>query len=111
MLDSLRDRERASGDFFDVRWPAHLHVNLLPEARGTGLGSALMARWLAALREDGSRGCHLATLVENVRAGRFFERSAFRNHGEATLIAGMRDRSGQRLHQQIMVRDSAIDPP
>jgi len=33
MLDSIRDRESASGDFIDPRWPAHLHIDLLPAAR------------------------------------------------------------------------------
>ena len=37
-----------------VRWPAHLHIDLLPEARGSGVGRQLMARWLDALRADGS---------------------------------------------------------
>ena len=33
MLDTIRDRRRASGDFIDQRWPAHLHIDLLPAAR------------------------------------------------------------------------------
>jgi len=90
LLDSLRDRERASGDFIDPRWPAHLHIDLLPSARGTGLGAALMERWLQQLQEAGSPGCHLLTLVENTRALKFFEKSGFRNHGNPTLVGGMR---------------------
>jgi ribosomal protein S18 acetylase RimI-like enzyme len=109
ILDSLRDRGRANGDFIDERWPAHFHIDLLPEARGKGLGAALVARWLDQLQADGSRGCHLATLVENERACRFFRTFGFRNHGEPTLVAGMRDAAGQRLHQQIMVRDARTE--
>jgi ribosomal protein S18 acetylase RimI-like enzyme len=111
MMDSLRDRGRASGDFSDERWPAHLHIDLLPEARGLGLGAALMARWLDQLRADGPRGCHLATLVENERACGFFRKFGFRDHGEPTLVPGLRDFSGQRLHQQIMVRDARAESP
>jgi GNAT superfamily N-acetyltransferase len=103
LLDSLRDRERASGDFIDPRWPAHLHIDLLPAARGTGLGAALMERWLQQLQEAGSPGCHLLTLVENTRALKFFEKSGFRNHGNPTLVGGMRGKRGERLHQQITV--------
>jgi GNAT superfamily N-acetyltransferase len=103
LLDSLRDRERASGDFLDPRWPAHLHIDLLPTARGTGAGAALMQRWLAQLQEAGSPGGHLLTLVENARARWFFEKSGFRNHGDPTLVAGMRGKRGERLHQQVMV--------
>jgi hypothetical protein len=42
MLDRVRDRRRGhkaiSGELHDPRWPSHLHLNLLPEARGRGLG-------------------------------------------------------------------------
>jgi ribosomal protein S18 acetylase RimI-like enzyme len=103
MLDSLRDRQRASGDFIDPRWPAHLHIDLLPAARGIGLGAKLMDRWLGLLTESGSPGCHLGTLVENARAHAFFEKVGFRNHGDPSLVPGMRGEGGERLHQQIMV--------
>ena len=103
MLDSMRDREPASGDFIDPRWPAHLHINLLPAARGRGLGAALMERWLNKLKEADSPGCHLGTLVENTRALSFFERMGFRRHGDPALVPGMRGKGGERLHQQIMV--------
>jgi ribosomal protein S18 acetylase RimI-like enzyme len=103
LLDSIRDRERATGDFIDPRWPAHLHIDLLPAARGTGLGAALMERWLRQLREAASPGCYLLTLVENMRALRFFEKSGFRNHGNPTLVGGMRGKRGERLHQRVMV--------
>jgi hypothetical protein len=48
LLDSLRDRERATGDFIDPRWPAHLHIDLLPAAGawyrvGGGADGALAA--------------------------------------------------------------------
>lgn len=107
MLDAMRDRKRATGDFIDDRWPAHLHVDLLDAARGTGLAAALMSRWLDRLRTDGSPGCHLSTLVENERARRFFEKSGFRNHGDPTPVPGMRSTAGARLHQQIMVWSAA----
>jgi GNAT superfamily N-acetyltransferase len=103
MLDGLRDRESARGEFLDARWPAHLHIDLLPVARGTGLGARLMQRWLDQLGAAGSPGCHLATLVENARAYAFFEKSGFRNHGTPTVVPGMRGANGERLHQQIMV--------
>jgi GNAT superfamily N-acetyltransferase len=94
LLDSLRDRERATSDFIDPRWPAPLHIDLLPAARGTGLGAALIERWLQQLREAASPGCHLLTLVENTRALKFFEKSGFRNHGNPALVGGMRGKRG-----------------
>ncbi|MGF1473623.1 MAG: GNAT family N-acetyltransferase [Rubrobacteraceae bacterium] len=93
---------RTAGDFDDARWPAHLHINVAPEVRGTGAADGLMDRWLDLLRETGSPGCHLQTLVENTRAVRFFERKGFARHGPTPLVPGLRHH-GKRLHQQTMV--------
>jgi ribosomal protein S18 acetylase RimI-like enzyme len=98
---SLRKAPTA-GDLDDPRWPAHLHINVASEARGTGAADGLMNRWLDRLRETGSRGCHLQTLVENTRAVRFFERMGFVEHGPTPLVPGIRH-EGKRLHQQTMV--------
>jgi GNAT superfamily N-acetyltransferase len=96
-------REPTAGDFDDPRWPAHLHINVVPAVRGTGVADGLMERWLDRLREAGSPGCHLQTLAENHRAVRFFERVGFVKHGPALPVPGLRY-GGRRLHQQTMVR-------
>jgi ribosomal protein S18 acetylase RimI-like enzyme len=103
ILDGLRDKRTAASELIDERWPSHLHINLLPVARGTGLGAALMESWLEQLKNSGSRGCHLGTLVENTRAVSFFEKMGFKNHGEPSLVPGMRGLGKERLHQQFMV--------
>ena len=102
----FRRLETASGEFTDPRWPSHLHINVVPQARGTGAAEALMVQWFAKLEEAGSRGCHLQTLVENERAVRFFDRMGFRAHGNTPLVPGIRHEGG-RLHQLTMVRDGA----
>src|SRR5262245_66222446 len=51
--DSLRQPSVPSGDLSDPRWPSHLHMNLLPEARGRGVGRSLMTTWLDRLRRIG----------------------------------------------------------
>jgi ribosomal protein S18 acetylase RimI-like enzyme len=91
-----------AGDFDDPRWPAHLHINVAPLARGTGAADALMLKWFDRLKEADSPGCHLQTLVENARAVRFFERLGFTKHGPLPLVPGIRHR-GKRVHQQTMV--------
>jgi ribosomal protein S18 acetylase RimI-like enzyme len=103
IVDSIRYKNVATDEFIDERWPSHLHINLLPAARGSGLGRALVERWFDQLRQSGSPGCHLGTLVENTRAVVFFEKVGFRRHGEPALVPGMRGPGGERLHQQIMV--------
>ncbi|WP_436776594.1 GNAT family N-acetyltransferase [Yinghuangia sp. YIM S09857] len=99
---ALRRRPTA-GDFADPAWPAHLHINLAPEARGTGAAQELMTRWLQQLRTAGSPGCHLQTLVENTRAVRFFRRMGFTPYGPQPMVPGLRH-EGRRVHQLTMVQ-------
>jgi ribosomal protein S18 acetylase RimI-like enzyme len=89
----------------DPAYPAHLHVNLLPEARGHGAGARLVRGWLDRLRADGIPGCHLQTMLENTTAVAFFEAMGFRRHGRPLLAPGERTRSGARTHVQRMVID------
>lgn len=92
-----------SGELHDDRWPAHLHIDVAPEGRGTGAARGLMEAWETALDGD---GCHLQTLVENVRAVRFFERCGFVPYGPTPTVPGVRYR-GARVHQLTMVRPFA----
>lgn len=94
--------EETAGDFVDARWPAHLHIAVAPEARGSGVASGLMHQWFSRLAATGTPGCYLQTLAENSRAVRFFARMGFLNHGPALLVPGLRSQS-QRQHQQTMV--------
>lgn len=50
----------------------------LPETRGIGAGTALMARCLAAARAAGYSRCYLETLTGMDAAMRLYERSGFR---------------------------------
>ncbi|MFB4302440.1 hypothetical protein [Actinomadura sp. NTSP31] len=77
---AARRRPRATA-FEDARWPAHLHINLVPEARGTGAAENLMTAWFDRLR---STGCHL-------------------QNGSARLVPGLRYRV-RRLHQRTLIR-------
>jgi ribosomal protein S18 acetylase RimI-like enzyme len=106
LFDALRDRGVSSAELQDARWPSHLHINLLPEARGAGAGASLMHSWLDRLAALGSPGCHLGTFGENRNAIAFFERLGFRHLGPATRVPAMRNRDGSRMHLQLMVRES-----
>lgn len=96
-------RTPTAGDVHDPRWPAHLHINVAPEARGTGAAIALIDAWFDRLRAEQVPGCHLQTLVENARAARFFERMGFASHGATPPVPGLRY-EGARVHQLTMVR-------
>jgi ribosomal protein S18 acetylase RimI-like enzyme len=106
LKDSLLQAGTLSGELADRRWPSHLHIYLVSEARGRGAGSALMEAWFAQLRDAGSAVCHLGTLLENRRAIGFFERMGFRRFGEPRLAPGMRSPSGDRHHLLFMVRET-----
>jgi ribosomal protein S18 acetylase RimI-like enzyme len=104
ILDLARDREVRDDVLRDTRFPAHLHVDLLPEGRGRGLGRRLMEAWLARLRERGVPGVHLGTFAENANALRFFGGCGFAPHGAPLRVPGFRTRGGARMHVQWMVR-------
>ncbi len=59
------------------RYPAHLHIDLLPVAQGGGHGRRLMETLFAALRERGVPGVHLGVGLSNVRAQGFYGRLGF----------------------------------
>jgi GNAT superfamily N-acetyltransferase len=107
IADLIRDREAPEEALLDARWPAHLHINLLPEARGKGAGAALMRTWLDRLRTGGSPGVHLGMFAENHNAAGFFRSQGFTPHGDPVLAPGFRMRGGGRMHAQWMVQSLA----
>jgi ribosomal protein S18 acetylase RimI-like enzyme len=55
-------------------YPAHLHINLLPEAQGRGYGRRLIDAFAAAAARAGARSMHLAMLTVNAQARGFYDR-------------------------------------
>lgn len=101
--DSLRHR-LPPPTYYDERWPAHLHIDLLPVCRHHGVGSALVARWFDTLTTAGVPGCHLQTMAENTRAIAFFEKMGFTKLGGPDGAPGFRTREGKRMGVQLMVQ-------
>ena len=58
-------------------YPAHLHIDLLPEAQGRGLGRLLIATFADALRAQGVTGLHLVASADNAGAIAFYPRVGF----------------------------------
>jgi GNAT superfamily N-acetyltransferase len=105
-VDGAR-RQLPSATVYDVAWPAHLHIDLLPVCRGRGVGRTLVRRWLDTLAAAGIAGCHLETMAENRGAITFFETMGFERHGSLHRVPGFRTSDGGRLHVQLMVQHFA----
>jgi ribosomal protein S18 acetylase RimI-like enzyme len=58
-------------------YPAHLHIDLLPEWQGKGWGRGLIASFLAGLHAAGVARVHLSMLTTNVAARAFYDRLGF----------------------------------
>ena len=61
----------------DSQYPSHLHIDLLPRARGRGLGRGMMNVLLAELTSKGSPGVHLGMGATNARAEQFYRKLGF----------------------------------
>ncbi|MCB9375778.1 MAG: GNAT family N-acetyltransferase [Acidimicrobiia bacterium] len=64
-----------------TRYPSHLHIDLLPEVQGRGLGRAMIDRLLGQLTDRGSPGVHLGTSPANTRAVAFYRHLGFDEWG------------------------------
>ncbi len=73
-------------------YPSHLHIDLLPRARGRGWGRRLVTALFDRLRDAGSPGVHLNVHPENARAVAFYRRVGF-----TELEAGPGGLMGRRL--------------
>jgi len=70
------------------RYPAHLHIDLLPQAQGQGAGRAMVAAFLAAVRAAGAPRVHLGMAAGNSGALAFYQRLGFhRLDGHGTPAA------------------------
>jgi ribosomal protein S18 acetylase RimI-like enzyme len=58
-------------------YPAHLHIDLLPQWQGKGWGRGLISALLAGLRAAGASRVHLGMAVSNVSARAFYDRMGF----------------------------------
>ncbi|MDT0158442.1 GNAT family N-acetyltransferase [Microbacterium sp. ARD32] len=75
-----------------AQYPAHLHIDLLPETQGQGLGRRLIETLFDELRRRGVPGLHLGMNPENVGAGAFYERIGMHrlDAGPETTMYGVR---------------------
>lgn len=89
LIRRIHRPDRTQGSWLHTH-PAHLHIDLLPEAQGGGNGGRLLAATLDALAEAGAPGVHLGVGGRNVRAIGFYENMGLRTlqHLSYGLIMG-----------------------
>lgn len=60
---------------FDVNdYPAHLHINILPEYQRSGYGGMLLSAYETNLRSRGVQGYHLSTGASNTKGISFYHK-------------------------------------
>lgn len=62
-----------------TEYPAHLHIDLLPRARGRGWGRKLLTGLFQRLAQEHVPGIHLVVARENISAVQFYDRLGFRS--------------------------------
>lgn len=65
-------------DVFGRKYPAHLHIDILPEYQSKGYGAEMIKTLLSKLKEMNIPGVMLITNRDNKGAIRFYERLGFK---------------------------------
>lgn len=60
------------------KYPAHLHIDIVPEYQGKGWGSKLINTLFEAVKLQGAPGIHLDMVRWNTAAKGFYEKIGFR---------------------------------
>ena len=61
-----------------IKYPAHLHIDILPEYQGNGYGAQMMNTMLNNLKQKKVKGIMLMVNKDNHGAIRFYERLGFK---------------------------------
>ncbi len=70
---------------YKEEYPAHLHIDVLPEYQRMGLGHKMTDALLAHLKEKGVKGLMLTTWIKNEKGRGFYDKYGF------TLLAEMKN--------------------
>lgn len=101
----LNWQEQATRRLGDAPWlkeyPAHLHVNVSSGARGRGLGTGLIAKFLETLCLSGVPGVHVSVRADNGPGLVFFQSHGFE---EFARVPGLRVRGCEKWTSVILTR-------
>lgn len=71
------DTDNAKNNPIIAQYPAHLHINLLPNSQSKGLGTRLIQQFKEHMRDLGVKGVHLGTSNKNKKAVPFYHKMGF----------------------------------
>ncbi len=73
-----------AGEFLERKtrkeYPAHLHIDILPEGQRQGMGTRLMDALMAHLKERGVKGVHLGCGANNAKGVNFYRKYGFKEN-------------------------------
>lgn len=95
-----------NGDYPDMldQYPAHLHIDILPEYQRQGWGRKMIDTFCDAIKKHGTSALHLGTEVSNVDSRKFYERLGFVRF-QRVLSDGVDGRYGETPTVIYMVKD------
>lgn len=70
---------------FLERYPAHLHVDILPSYQRQGYGGILMSEFLKELCKKEVNGVHLGMRADNTLAGKFYKKHGFEESADIKM--------------------------
>jgi ribosomal protein S18 acetylase RimI-like enzyme len=85
-------------------FPAHLHIDILPEYQKLGLGRKLIDTFTAAIKATGVKGVHLIMSDANVEAAKFYIHTGWKRYPKI-LDGGASGREGVKDDAAWMVKD------
>ncbi|HHV12507.1 MAG TPA: GNAT family N-acetyltransferase [Clostridiales bacterium] len=76
---------------FALEYPAHLHIDLLPDYQRMGLGTMLMDALAQHLKEKGVPGLMLCVSRDNVKGRQFYQKYGFQvlDETQETVVMGI----------------------
>jgi len=86
VLPEMRKQPEISDDL-NSEYPAHLHINVLPEFQHSGIGTQLIRHFEDHLRCLGIRGVHLETSSRNHKAIPFYLKQGYAIVKEAPITS------------------------
>lgn len=84
-------------------YPAHIHIDVLPDYQRRGFGRKLIETFNATVKKEGAKGVHLIMAQANVEAGSFYVATGWRRYPKV-LDGGVSGEEGVKDNTAWMVK-------